>query len=374
MARTHLTQTCKFGSLALASLLFLGACSKPVEKAEEVRPVRTITLSAANATSVAEFPGEVRARYESRLGFRVGGKIVARLVEVGSPVKRGQVLMRLDPQDLQLAQTQANAGLQAAESNLSLAKSEYARYKDLREKNFVSQAVLDTKETAYRAAKASYEQAAAALRTQRNQTGYGNLVADADGVITGIDAEAGQVVSAGTPVVRLAQVGDKEIAISIPEDRVDDLRKMDQITVHTWANPKEAIPGKLRELSPVADPATRTYTAKISLPNAPEDVRLGMSAYVTFNEPNARATMRVPLTALVKDGQGTGVWVVENGKVRLAPVQLAAPSGNDMLIADGIAPGQTIVTAGVHLLKPGQKVSVLGSEPVAANDGGGAAK
>jgi RND family efflux transporter MFP subunit len=282
--------------------------------------------------------------------------------------------MRLDPQDLQLAQTQANAGLQAAESNLSLAKSEYARYKDLREKNFVSQAVLDTKETAYRAAKASYEQAAAALRTQRNQTGYGNLVADADGVITGIDAEAGQVVSAGTPVVRLAQVGDKEIAISIPEDRVDDLRKMDQITVHTWANPKEAIPGKLRELSPVADPATRTYTAKISLPNAPEDVRLGMSAYVTFNEPNARATMRVPLTALVKDGQGTGVWVVENGKVRLAPVQLAAPSGNDMLIADGIAPGQTIVTAGVHLLKPGQKVSVLGSEPVAANDGGGAAK
>jgi RND family efflux transporter MFP subunit len=364
----------RLGSVALASVLLLGACSKPVEKVEEVRPVRAIKLAAVNASSVAEYPGEVRARYESRLGFRVGGKIVARLVDVGSPVKRGQVLMRLDPQDLQLAQTQANAALQAAESNLSLAKAEYARYKDLREKNFVSQAVLDSKETAYRAAKANYEQAAAALRTQRNQTGYGNLVADADGVVTGIDAETGQVVSAGTTVIRVAQIGEKEVVISIPEDRVDDLRRIETVKVRTWANPDQALPGKLRELSPVADAVTRTYTAKIALPNAPEDVRLGMTAYVTFNEAGTRSTVRVPLSALVKDGQGTGVWVVENGAVRLAQVQLAGPSGNEMLIASGVEPGQTVVTAGVHLLKPGQKVTVLDSERVANNEADGAGK
>lgn len=372
-ARMRFSPACSLGALALVSVL-LGACSKPVEKTEEVRPVRAMTLAAVNASSVAEYPGEVRARYESRLGFRVGGKIVARLVDVGAMVKRGQVLMRLDPQDLRLAQTQADAALQASESNLSLAKAEYARYKDLREKNFVSQAVLDAKETAYRAAKANYEQAAAALRTQRNQTGYGNLEADADGVVTGIDAEAGQVVAAGTPVIRVAQVGEKEVVISVPEDRVDDLRKMENVTVRTWANPTQALPGKLRELSPVADPVTRTYTAKIALPNAPEDVRLGMTAYVTFHEATGKQAVRVPLSALVKDGKGTGVWVVENGKVRLAPVQIAAPSGNDMLISDGVAPGQTIVTAGVHLLKPGQKVTVLDGDRVAADAAGGAEK
>jgi RND family efflux transporter MFP subunit len=348
----------------------LAGCSKPAEKVEDVRPVRAIKMAAADNQAVAQFPGEVRARYESRLGFRVGGKIVARKVEVGSMVKRGQVLMQLDPQDLQLAQTQSNAALSAAESNLELAKAELARYKDLREKNFVSQAVLDAKETAYRSARASRDQAAAALRTQRNQTGYGNLVADVDGVVTGINAETGQVVAAGTPVVRLAQLGEKEIVISMPEDQVDALRKVNDVTVRTWANPKEAIPGKLRELSPVADAATRTYTAKISILDAPADVRLGMSAYVTFNSASQGPMLKVPLTALVQDQGKTAVWVVENGAVRLAPVQLAGPAGNDMLIASGLAPGQIVVTAGVHLLKPGQKVTVLDTEPIAQTNSG----
>ncbi|HEX8886176.1 MAG TPA: efflux RND transporter periplasmic adaptor subunit, partial [Noviherbaspirillum sp.] len=213
-------------------------------------------------------------------------------------------------------------------------------------------------------------QAAAALRTQRNQTGYGNLVADVDGVVTGIDAETGQVVAAGTPVVRLAQLGEKEVVISIPEDQVDALRKVSDVTVRTWANPDEALPGKLRELSPVADTATRTYTAKISLPKAPEDVRLGMTAYVTFSADGENPMLKVPLTALVQNQGASAVWLVENGTVRLAPVQLAGASGNDMLIASGLNPGQVVVTAGVHLLKPGQKVTVLDAEPVAQNNAG----
>ena len=369
-AQARRTSTGTLTLCALALALALAGCSKPVEKVEEVRPVRAIKMAAASTGTVAEFSGEVRARYESRLGFRVGGKIVARKVDVGAVVKRGDLLMRLDPQDLQLAQNQANSALSAADSNLSLAKAELARYKELRDKNFVSQAVLDGKESAYRSALATRDQAAAALRTQRNQTGYGNLVADVDGVVTGIDAETGQVVAAGTPVVRLAQLGEKEIVISIPEDQVDALRRVTDVSVRTWSNPKQVLPGKLRELSPVADTATRTYTARISIPNAPADVRLGMSAYVTFSAATATPMLKVPLTALVQNQGGSAVWVVENGVVRLSPVQLAAPSGNDMLVASGISAGQTVVTAGVNLLKPGQKVTVLDAEPVTENKPG----
>ncbi|HJV81472.1 efflux RND transporter periplasmic adaptor subunit [Noviherbaspirillum sp.] len=325
-------------------------------------------LSADNVDVIAEFSGDVRARVESRLGFRVGGKIVSRKVDVGSTVKRGQVLMQLDPQDLQLAQAQANAGLRAAESNRDLARAELKRYQELRAKNFVSQAVLDAKETAYKAAQASFEQAQAGYRNQSNQAGYTTLVSDVDGVVTGVDAEVGQVVAAGSPVVRVAKTGDKEIVIGIPEDKVDALRRVSDVRVRTWANPTQIIPGKLRELSPVADPATRTYTAKISIPNAPDGIKLGMTAYVAFAGKTANEMIKLPLTALFQDKSSTAVWVVENGSVKLVPIQVGGTSGNDILVAGGIAPGQTIVTAGVNLLKPGQKVKILGDEAIAKPD------
>lgn len=354
--------------LALSSLALLAACSKPVEKAEEIRPVRAIQLAAGNVDVAAEFSGEVRARIESRLGFRVGGKIIARKVDVGAIVKRGQVLMQLDPQDMQLAQAQANAGLKAAESNRDLARAELKRYQDLREKNFVSQAVLDSKETAFKAAQASYEQALAAFRNQSNQAGYTTLVSDVDGVVTGVDAEVGQVVAPGTPVVRVARTGEKEIVIGIPEDKVDVLRRMTDVRVRTWARPDEIIPGKLRELSPVADPATRTYTAKIAIPNAPDHVKLGMTAYVAFSTKSQNAMITLPLTALFQDKSATAVWVVENGAVKAVPVQVAGSSGNEIVVAAGISPGQTIVTAGVNLLKPGQKVKILGGDAAAKDE------
>jgi multidrug efflux system membrane fusion protein len=346
-------------------LSLLAACSKPVEKTEEIRPVRAMQVAADNIDVAAEFSGEVRPRIESRLGFRVGGKIVSRKVDVGAVVKRGQVLMQLDPQDLQLAQAQANAGLKAAESNRDLAKAEYKRYLDLREKNFVSQAVLDSKDTAYKAAQASYDQAVAAYRNQTNQAGYATLVSDVDGVVTGVDAEAGQVVSAGTPVVRVAQTGEKEIVIGIPEDRVDAVRRMTDVRVRTWAKPNDVFPGKLRELSPMADPATRTYTAKIAIPQASDDLKLGMTAYVAFASRTPNAMVKLPLTALFQEKSASSVWVVEKGSVKLVPVQVAGSSGNDVIIAGGLNPGQTVVTAGVNLLKPGQKVKILGDDPAA---------
>lgn len=355
----------RVAALALSGVTLLGACSKPVEKTEDVRPVRAIRLAAGNVDIAAEFPGEVRARTESRLGFRVGGKIVARKVDVGTIVKRGQVLMQLDPQDLQLAQAQANAGLMAAESNRDLALAEMKRYKELREKNFVSQAVLDGKETAFKAAQASYEQALAAYRNQSNQAGYTTLISDIDGVVTSVDAEAGQVVAAGSPVVRVAKAGEKEIVIGIPEDKVDTLRRIDDVRVRTWANPNETLPGKIRELSPVADPATRTYTAKIAIPNAPASMKLGMTAYVTFATKTSDAMIRLPLTALFQQKSATAVWVVENGAVKPVPVEVAGSAGNAILVSGGVLPGQTVVTAGVNLLKAGQKVKILGGEDTA---------
>lgn len=354
--------------IVVSATAVLGACSKPPAKTEDIRPVRVLQVSADKADVLAEFPGEIRPRIESRLGFRVGGKIVSRKVEVGSMVKRGQVLMQLDPQDLQLAQAQANAGLKAAESNLSLAKAELARYQDLKDKNFVSQAVLDAKDTAYKAAYASHEQAQAAYKNQSNQAGYTTLVADSDGVVTGIDAEVGQVVSSGNPVVRVAQLGEKEVVFGIPEDKVDALRQVGDVRVRVWARPNDVLAGKIREISPIADPATRTYTAKVTIPDAGTDIKLGMTAYVTFAAKSPVAMVRLPLTSLFQESGKNAVWVVDNGAVKPVPVQLGGPSGNDILVAGGLSPGQQVVTAGVNLLKAGQKVKILGDDAIAMRD------
>ncbi|OBV37832.1 efflux RND transporter periplasmic adaptor subunit [Janthinobacterium psychrotolerans] len=351
--------------LAAAALaMTLAACSKPAPKAEDVRPVRAIVLASSNVDVNAEFSGEVVARVTSQLGFRVGGKIVERNVEVGTVVKRGQVLMRLDPQDLQLSQAQGKASLNSAQTNRDLARAELKRYQELRDKNFVSQAVLDSKDAAYKAAQAQVEAAQAAYRGQANQSGYASLLADGDGVITRIDAEVGQVVSPGTPVAVLARNGDREVVIGIPEDKVDTMRRVKNVVVRLWADPKQALPGKIREVSPVADPATRTYLAKVTIPNAPEAL-LGMTAVVQFASTTATPQIRVPLTALFNEKSQSSVWVVENGAVKLVNVTVGGVAGNDLLLSSGVKEGQTVVTAGVNLLKPGQKVSILGAEMAA---------
>jgi RND family efflux transporter MFP subunit len=346
--------------LAVAALL--AACSKPVEKKEDIRPVRAVVLAGSSVDVAAEFSGEVRARYESRLGFRVPGKIVARKVEVGSAVKKGQVLMQLDPQDLQLSQAQALASLRAAETSRDLADAELKRYRELRRQNFVSQAVLDQRESAYKSAQANVEAARALYRTQSNQAGYASLTSDIDGVVTAIDAEAGQVVAAGTPVVRVARTDEKEIVFGVPEDNVDELRKLATVTVRLWADPEHPFAGKIREVAPMADPATRTYAFKVSLPPTVTSAKLGMTAVAQFESRSAEPRIKVPLSALYHEKNATSVWVVEQGVVKLVPVTVASADGNDLVVGSGLKAGQTVVTAGVHLLKPGQKVTILGAD------------
>jgi len=356
--RIPLPRTLVAAALALS---LLAACSKDAPPPEDVRPVRALTLAAGGVRTSTEFSGDVRPRYESRLGFRVGGKISARKVDVGTSVKRGTLLMQLDPQDLRLGQAQAQASLRAAQTSYDLARAELKRYQDLRSQNFVSQAVLDQKVAAARSAQASVEAARAQSREQANQTGYASLEADTDGVVTGIDAEVGQVVQAGTPVVRVARTDEKEVVIGVPEDQVDELRHAGDVKVRLWADPNRSIAGKIREISPVADPATRTYTVKVSIP-ASEEARLGMTAVVEIQRQADAASgsqLRVPLSALVQNKGASAVWVVENNAVRLQPVQVGGVAGNDVLLTNGVKPGQTIVTAGVNLLKPGQKVRIL---------------
>lgn len=344
------------------ALAVLGACSRPAEKSEDIRPVRAMVLASSDVAVNAEFSGEVRARVESRLGFRVGGKIVSRKVDVGTLVKKGQVLMQLDPQDLQLSQAQALANLRAAETNRDLAKADLTRYQELRTKSFVSQAVLEAKDSAYKAAQATVEASQAAYRGQANQAAYAALVSDVDGVVTSVDAEVGQVVAPGTPVVRVAKAGEKEIVIGIPEDKVDALRKVPDVQVRLWADPQHPVAGKIREISPIADPATRTYTVKVSIPDTAAEAKLGMTAVAQFASRTPVPQIKVPLTALYYEKSRTSVWVVENGTARLAPVTMGGVAGNDVVLAGGVQPGQTVVTAGVNLLKPGQKVKILGND------------
>lgn len=359
----------------------LAACSKPAPPPEDIRPVRVIQLVEDAGAERSQFAGDVRPRYESQLGFRVGGKIIERKVDVGATVKRGTVLMRLDPQDIRLAETQARATLRAADTERELAAADYQRHVNLRSQNFVSQAVLDAKQSALRAAQANVDAARAGLRGQSNQADYTTLVADVDGVVTAIDAEVGQVVQAGTPVVRVARTAEKEVVIGIPENKVNGLRQSADVVVRLWADAEQTIPGKIREIAPMADAATRTYTVKVALP-ARADARLGMSATVELATGAATTGgLRVPLSALVNNKGASSVWIVENGAVKLMPVQVAGQVDNDVLVTGAVRAGQNVVTAGVNLLKPGQKVRILtadvarrGDAEAAMTANGGAAR
>ncbi|WP_029043238.1 efflux RND transporter periplasmic adaptor subunit [Cupriavidus sp. WS] len=354
--------------LAAAGLLaVLAACSPKPEPAPEVRPVRLMRLQAGAGKTDFEFSGDVRPRIESRLGFRVGGKIAARLVDVGATVRKGQPLARLDPTDLGLAEAGSRAQFDAARTDRDLAEADLKRYNDLFAKGFISAAEQQRRQATFDSAVSRLRQAEAGLRNQSNQTAYAVLPADADGVVTAIDAEVGQVVTPGQPVVRVAQTAEKEVAVGLPEDQVERLRGISDVTVRTWAEPGRPLPGRVREIAPMADPVTRTYAARVSVPNPPADFKFGMTAVVTFTRTGDSAALRVPLSALLQQGGGNQVWIYEAaanavaGTVRPVSVTLGEPQGNEVQVTRGLAPGQTIVTAGVHLLKPGQKVKPLPS-------------
>ena len=333
--------------LALSLLALLVACGKAPAPPEPPRPVLTRVLGDTAGEETLTYSGEVRSRYETPLAFRIPGKITARLVDAGAVVKAGQVLATIDPADSALS-------AMAAAAQLDLATADRQRFRQLREKNFVSQAALDARETSYKAAKAQAELA-------RNQASYTVLKADKPGVIGLIAAEVGQVVAAGQTVMRLARADTLEVAIAIPEGRMPEVRALGAAEVTLWADDKARYAGALREVSPVADPLTRTYAARVSIDQPDARVLLGMTAKLRFLRRDGSTRLTVPLTAIFQHDGKPALWIVgADGTVSLRPVAVASYREDTAVIESGARAGERIVVAGVHKLTAGERVHIIG--------------
>lgn len=348
-------------------VLGLGGCSKPAPAPEPVRSVRLITLGSQAVESQLEYAGEVQPRVESRLGFRVAGKVVKRAVALGQAVQAGQVLLQLDGRDYQLSADAARAQLTAATTNRDVAAADWKRYKDLYQQNFISSAELDRREAAYKGALAQYEQAQSQAALQTNQNAYTVLVADVAGVVTGLDAEVGQVVAAGTPVVRIAQTGAVDVVFSVSEDKRAAVQLGAAVQVRPWSGGAPLV-GQVRELAASADPVTRTYTVKVGL-SAKDALPLGATVAVALEGAarKAQQVLKLPITALLEEGGKSKVWVLDPATMTVAaqPIELAAMDGNAAVVAAGLQPGAQVVVSGVHTLSAGQKVTIY-QEPKSA--------
>lgn len=365
-------------SLALATLstAMLAACSPPAAPPEPVRAVRTTTVNAEDVAGTHEFAAEIRARTESRLGFRVAGKMVRRDADVGQRVRAGQVLAQLDAADLKLGQDAALAGLRSSQSALDLAQAELKRYRELRDQGFISALELERRETTVQAQKAQLDQARAQVGVQGNQADYAALLASAAGVITAVEAEPGAVLAVGAPVVRLAHDGPRDAVFAVPEDGVQGIRALlgrpGAIRVVPWASPT-SLPATVREVAAVADPATRTFLVKADVGQA--ELQLGQTVTVVIGLPQRRGVHRLPLTAVTQLQGQTAVWLLDRGSmtVKPQPITVAGADGNDVLVGAGLSPGQTIVTAGVHTLTPGLKVRMYEAPAATPGAASGAA-
>ena len=360
-------------ALVLACSALLSACSKPEPAPEPVRSVKLITVGAGAIEARPEYAGEVRARVESRLGFRVAGKITERPAQLGQHVQAGQLLAQLDPRDYQLSAEAARAQVVSATTQRDLAAADVRRYQKLRAENFISGAEMERREANLKAAQATLDQAKAQLAAQTNQQTYTRLLADVAGVITAVEAEPGQVVNAGTPVVRIAQDGPRDIVFSVPEDRQALVKIGQKFKVTPWKEGLAPMDGVVREVAASADPATRTYQVKVAV-QGDSVLPLGATVQAQSLEMPAMpmAVIKLPTTALRQTGQpsvnqgtastpqGSAVWLFDpaTSTVKLQPVVVATADGDQAVIAAGLQPGMQVVATGVHVLNPGQKVTV----------------
>ena len=343
---------------ALLCAVLSAACAKPEAVVEAPRPVLTQTVVPGAAATRDVYSGEIRARHETDVAFRVPGKLVARLVDAGARVRRGQVLARLDPEDARLAHQGAQAQLASAEGDFALARSELDRHADLLAKKFISQSAFDVKQNAFNAARARVEQARSQAAITQNQAGYTTLVADSDGIVMATAAEAGQVLTAGMPVLRLAHAGEREVVINAPENQVARFKPGQAVAISLWAEPGTVFPGRVREVAGGADAVTRTYTVRVSALDPPESAQLGMTATVLVTSAVDPEMVLLPLSALARQGDGAAVWVVEpsSKRVRLRAVTIGQYREDGVTVVGGLSAGDVVVTAGVHKLRADQVV------------------
>lgn len=340
-------------------LAALSGCGKQAEESARPQLVKTQQVSYGSSAQSGTYAGSVRGRYETNMSFQVGGQILNRNVQVGQRVRAGDVLMIIDAKDVVQKSNQGDAQVDSAKAQLTLAQANLARYKELYAEDAVPAATLDQYQTSYDAAAAAYQQALAQAMQGHNALSYTNLAAGADGVISAINAEAGQVVAAGQTVLTLVQSGEMEVEINVPENHIQDVPVGKEVRVTLWALNNTAVDGVVREAAPMADPTARTYKVRVSVPNPPEGMALGMTASVQCSGAGAETagnTVILPLSAIYQTGNEPEVWLVgEDHKLVLQSVKVENFGDNQVRVT-GLTDGDIVVTAGVHKLREGQEV------------------
>jgi multidrug efflux system membrane fusion protein len=349
------------GSAAALCLVALSACGGGPAAEETPRPVLVVHAGGGSEAAVSAYAGEIRARQESPLSFRVGGNLLQRQVDVGDHVRRGQVLAVLDPADLALQAQAAQAQLAAAEAELARARGDRDRFAQLVDQQMVSRSAFDAQVAAFRAAEGQARAARSQMDVARNQAEYAQMGAPRDGVIASRQVEAGQVLAAGQTVFTLAADGGREVAIGLPENRIREFSQGQAVMVELWNAPGQRWPGTIREISPAADAQTRTYPARVELAgDAAQAVELGQSARVYVQDTGAKAALSLPLAAIQRGEDGkAAVWTVDpaNGQVRRQPVQLGTYGQEQVPVLSGITAKDWVVAGGGHLLREGQTVT-----------------
>ena len=349
--------------LGILIIVFLGrALYKTFYKApitKEIPVVRTTTVGSSSNTNNYTYPGEVRGKYESSLGFQVGGKIISRSVNLGDTVTAGQVLMTIDPKDVRQSYNLYQAAVNSAEANYKLARDNNARYESLFSQGAVSEAIRDQYRTQYEAAAATLQQAQAQLIASSHQLEYTELRADHDGVISALSGEVGQVVSAGTPVATLVQAGDREIQIFVPEGRLNTIRPGQACKVTFWALDNVTANGTITEIAPMADQATKTYKVRVAINEMPAAAKLGMTAKVQLSDGNTTDIL-IPRSAIYSTTGDAQVWLVKDNKVTLVPVKINGYKDDKVIVTSGLKNGDVVVTAGITKLSDNMEVKPEG--------------
>jgi membrane fusion protein, multidrug efflux system len=345
--------------LLLAAVILAG-CGAKKEVEPPVRPVRSMQVTGGSSAESATYTAEIRSRYETDLSFQVGGKLVRRDVDVGATVKNGQVLAQLDQTDQQLGVDGARGAVPAAQSDLDRARSEEARYRDLLERGLTTRAQYQAQQTAVRSSEAKLSQATAELRLAQQRLGYTTLRANQDGVVTSVSVEVGSVVAAGQRAISIARPSELEAVFDVPEGRIGEVRTTSSVLISPLGGESAAWAGRVREISPSADPVTRTYQVRTSIVNPPPSLRLGMTVTVTLPRVGGAPSVQLPATALFQKNGKPAVWIVKpDNTVELRAITIERYDSDRLYVADGIRTGERVVTAGVHRLAPGDKVKLL---------------
>src|ERR1700704_3975054 len=348
-------------SLAVLAIALAGCNEVVAEKVAPSRPVLVSTVHYEPESPERSFVGTIKPRIETDMGFRVPGKVAKRLVEVGQTVDVGEPLATLDEVDLKLQAEQADAEFHAATGVLAQAAAAEQRAKDLRVKGWTTDAQLDQAKAAADEARARLNRGQRSVELTNNSISYATLLADSRGVVTATLIEPGQVVASGQTAIRVARLAEKEAVVAIPETLVGRAKE-GMATVTLWSEPNKKYAAKLREIAPAADPATRTYLAKFSLPGAGESVSLGMTATLTLSDPETERVARLPLSALYSQGGSPSLYIVDAScEVTLKPVAVKSYGTNDVVITGGVDEGAKVVALGVQKLDPAQKVRVVSS-------------